>query len=1317
MTAIALLADGVALGGGRPSRADNLPNPQADPPMTLAGERAEAQRLQAYRGSSAGRAERASSRSAYHGQSDREALATVRDKFSSLLDTPTVKAPNPASGQKLDGFVNDFTAVVSDDAGHRGVMDSSFPVRGKTQSGDSAPIDMGLVDAGASAYAPKSTAADVRIPDDSRGKLRFPDQSFGVSLDGAAAQGASIESNKAFFANALTDTDLVLEPEPVGAELSVVLRSADAPSSVPLRFDLSGGQHLQLNDSEPSSAAVVDGNKQVASIAPATAVDAQGQPLAVSYKVAGDRLVMNVDTSGDVAYPVLVDPVIGVYDQNGWSAGSANTQGYTWKNWDQATYADAVGAPNTQWSVCNNSGSIVKKFYFCEGTLSGTLTAGGPLYLKGNTTLNYGASDWAEWVKYARTDSYIYGFDANSISNVANHAQFFMGIWSANWGWENPGSVTWGNGSTSTDAAQAGTASYETFPGAELSSAVRYIRAHGGQPAPSNPITPGNIAVFGMDMAAGIPGTPLPYIAIGGGSTYSSEIYAPTVTQVSHTNTAYYGWSTSVTDSVSASAHDRGLGMGTLKLIGTNMPAGATTSACTQNGAPANTSGLNAQNYYDTCTLDLSLPYSANTTYTAPEGQTTYTARATDLVGNQTDSTWVTKVDSSNPGVALSGSLYDRRGQTLPDGTYDLTINATDGSHASAAAERSGVKSVEVRVNGDQEEYWEQTCATSSCPMTQTWQFNTQDWPASEQVITVVVTDQLDHSTTSEEIHVTPSGSAVPDIGLDVADIDVDALTDPPVVTDTLTAPRLLPPLFKPLKDVANALDDATIPSGTPIAGEDTAEADRTEENVFVDDIGSSGTFTAAGNNTTTTVVGKNRDGIANEPTRADANHVPPDPTGAMGPDRYVEATNARVAIYRRSDMALMGDQALSKFVRNTGDDVYDPQINWDAQSKRWLFVAVYSTNNRHTHRLAYRWSKSQDPALDNWCPTRFTAASALQDDYPKLGHNRNFLIVGSNVYDTSETFQGSRIFVATKPGPKQTGCPTPAAHRYFPRVGYLKTADDQDAFTPVPANTIGRPYSGYIVAADYPGSAGANQIMVWHINGSPSSPGLTRDDNINVSTYAFPPDVPQPNSSDRLESWDTRLMNAVAAVDPDDGKLTIWTQHTIRGPENRAAVRWYEIQPPRAPTDPRTPRQQGLVQSANHHAFNAAISPAGNGNDAAINYAVGGRTVTVRLRARTRHGNTAPGTMLGEVTLVKSPDSNRSGDCLFPGDPCRWGDYAGASPDPSNPAIIWGSNEYTKSLTGYTCPGWVDPEDPNHAPYSGPCPHWGTRNFALRAP
>jgi VCBS repeat protein len=707
---------------------------------------------------------RLASRDAYRDETASEALATVRQKFPEFLDTAPLAWPALRAGDELKGYLNNETAIVADPSGKRGVVESTVPLRGTTPDGSRVPIDLSLVDAGNSTYTPKSAAAAVRIPDNAGGELRFPDQSFGVSLDGANRQAATVSSNKAFFANVVQDGDLVLEPRPQGAEVSLILRSPAAPTSLPLRFSLAAGQRLKLVDSSsdlpPGTVEVLDGDKRIAAVYPALAVDAQGQSVPVSYQLNGDRLVMQVDTSADVGYPLLVDPTIGVYDNNGTSVGSGTT-GYTWPNWDPATQTEPPNTTTNTWSYCNNQASNPsKKYYFCQGSLTGSKTAGGPLFIKPNASLTYNDEEWAQWVHIAPADAYIYRFDAAMLNNVTvAQAQLAVGVRKADGSnWET-GDVMWGNGTLGDqgDATPAGSAAYRTptNPPTNLVNATRYLFVHDGgtyqtNPTPASAITPANKAVLRLIMSAGQPGgwnTALPYIQMGGAATWESETYAPTLTPVSHTTTPPADWVESYADTISTTATDRGLGMGTISASGPGLSA-------RKDGCTATSGGpTGAQNLYDACAapppgccLSLALP---NSTYTAPQGINNYTLTATDLVGNHNpaqDQTWQVKVDNSPPVIApLSGTLWNARGTQLADGTYTLHVDATDGSTSSLAAQRSGVASIEVFVDGNQQDAAEQSCPAGSCPLSFDWTLNAADYTGGQHTVEVMATDQLGH--------------------------------------------------------------------------------------------------------------------------------------------------------------------------------------------------------------------------------------------------------------------------------------------------------------------------------------------------------------------------------------------------------------------------------------------------------------------------------------------------------------------------------------------------------------------------------------------
>ncbi|MFL5894393.1 MAG: PKD domain-containing protein [Thermoleophilaceae bacterium] len=452
-------------------------------------------------------------------------------------------------------------------------------------------------------------------------------------------------------------------------------------------------------------------------------------------------------------------------------------------------------------------------------------------------------------------------------------------------------------------------------------------------------------------------------------------------------------------------------------------------------------------------------------------------------------------------------------------------------------------------------------------------------------------------------------------------------------------------------------------------------------------------------------------DGSLNQPGMAATDNAanqgtPPDPTGAVGPSHYVEFVNSSVAIYSKSTLAMVGSEVtLDNFIGRPGDNVFDPQIQFDPVANRWFYLADdcttadCSTNNF----LAYGFSKSADPT-GGWCPYFVRSDDGVNgffDDYPKLGHNDTHLIFGTNVFDLV-SFVSARIWTVPKPAAGTIAtCPSPGTADYWSGAAAapvkngnlatapLMTSNGQFGFTPVPANTQDASANGYVVAAGDP--PGGTKIMAWHVD---SSGALHADGNMTVGSFDIPAYVPQPGSTDVLDSSDTRLTQAVAHADPDaSGAEAVWTQHTIRA-GNRSVDRWYELIPSTLTT-----RQEGEIAAAPNFVFNGAITPTLAGNEAVIQYNVGGN-VLAEIRASSRTSSTALGTMVNEATLGTSTDADQDFSChsVDPTSPsCRWGDYAGITPDPDLCVHhrAWGTNQ----LLG--------------AP-NGSDPHWTTRNFAL---
>ena len=436
----------------------------------------------------------------------------------------------------------------------------------------------------------------------------------------------------------------------------------------------------------------------------------------------------------------------------------------------------------------------------------------------------------------------------------------------------------------------------------------------------------------------------------------------------------------------------------------------------------------------------------------------------------------------------------------------------------------------------------------------------------------------------------------------------------------------------------------------------------------------------------------------------SDYSVAPPDSTGAIGPNNYVEMVNQLIGVYDRNLNQVSSTDDGSFAGAGASLTVSDPQIQWDGQGGRWLYAAVGVATG--SNALLFGWSKTSDPSdlANGWCRFGIQRGSSL-DDYPKLGHDDNFISIGSNVYDdtTNYRFVTANVFAIPKPAAGDTSCAVGSATYWADATQVLHNADGSIAFTPVPANTADASALGYIVAAHSPvdgTGTSAPKVMVWHLARVGGSPSLVADGEVAVSNFSIPAPVPQPGTSATLDTLDARLTQAVAVNDPGAGGAKgIWTQHTVAGTSGRSVVRWYEIL---AGTPP-TLRQHGEVASSSDFVFNGAISPSIGGNSAAVFYNRGGASTLPVIGAQTRGASTPLGSLdAGELLIGQSSAADVDFTCGYssPTAPCRWGDYAGASPDPSNPGVVWGSSQVTGGC--YILCGFFA--------------QWQTRNFAVVA-
>lgn len=431
------------------------------------------------------------------------------------------------------------------------------------------------------------------------------------------------------------------------------------------------------------------------------------------------------------------------------------------------------------------------------------------------------------------------------------------------------------------------------------------------------------------------------------------------------------------------------------------------------------------------------------------------------------------------------------------------------------------------------------------------------------------------------------------------------------------------------------------------------------------------------------------------------ADGTPPDTTGAIGPDRYIEAVNTSFGIFSRSGAPLGSGDLSSLTGVPTGLFGYglsDPQMMWDAKTQRFYYAAVYYDSLFFSDNgIALGFSTTATPTgASDFCKYVLGYGGELPD-YPKLGDSSDFLLFGSNNFGTfASTYDGSSFAIVNKP-PAGATCPDASIFSVH-GSGVLHNADGTLAATPVPANLVDDANgAGYVVAnADVSTTPSASFVSVYSVttvgvdaNGNPV-PEVSGPRNVSVPAYAMPANAPQQDSPYLLDTLDGRFEAAVAAVDPGHGgALGLWTAHAVFG-GGGAEERWYEID-----ADAGSLLQSGKASSPSLSIWNGAVSSdrantgasGAFGANMAMSVSTSSATSYPAIQFVTKSGTSAQSAL---TNLVQASGPNVDFSCSS-SDPCRWGDYSGASPDPAATGAgkVWLANQYNVAGGNASSAAW----------------------------
>src|SRR5438552_1193212 len=289
---------------------------------------------------------------------------------------------------------------------------------------------------------------------------------------------------------------------------------------------------------------------------------------------------------------------------------------------------------------------------------------------------------------------------------------------------------------------------------------------------------------------------------------------------------------------------------------------------------------------------------------------------------------------------------------------------------------------------------------------------------------------------------------------------------------------------------------------------------------------------------------------------QSEADLAPPDPTGAIGPNSYIELINLRYGIYGR-DASVVEEGDLGALTLFPVGELSDPQIVWDPTAQRYYYLVLDFYNSAY----AFGYSMNADPRSSTDFCHYFVGGfydSLYLPDYPKMAVTQDFVLVGTNVFLLAAFYTGSDVDWFQKP----TDPVCPAQLGAGSIFSNLKNANGSQTSTPEPAVSADVTSGGWIVGSADVGTGSANYLTVFNVTKNALGYAAIRGPTpVTVAPYQMPANAPQSGTTQLLDTMDTRLTHAVAGYDPRIGATAIWTAHAVFGGAG-SEDRRYDINP-----------------------------------------------------------------------------------------------------------------------------------------------------------
>lgn len=404
---------------------------------------------------------------------------------------------------------------------------------------------------------------------------------------------------------------------------------------------------------------------------------------------------------------------------------------------------------------------------------------------------------------------------------------------------------------------------------------------------------------------------------------------------------------------------------------------------------------------------------------------------------------------------------------------------------------------------------------------------------------------------------------------------------------------------------------------------------------------------------------------------QSESGYLPPDPTGAAGPNHYVHSVNSIVKIFDKLGNLEYGPVNLSTFL-GIGSNNGDPIVMYDQLADRW-FVSEFGSLGSNLG-LAIGVSVTNDPT---------GAYNVYQYDFGLLPDYPHYGLWHDGYYGTFNSGGDSGAFVLERDEMLEGGASPQLVRFDLPLVVWnpltIRSAE--------PANLLGTEvdtdlpgYFTYLQDDAWGGNIPFDHLKVWEVemdwnnadNSTISAPLEIQTDPFDAGEVFGDGNgaIRQPGTSQRLAGHGGIISFAANYRPFENHNSWLITFNTFIDANETGGIRWIELR--NDDTNPWEIYQEGTYSIADGH---SRLMSSAN-MDALGNIAMAYTTASENLKVSLRYTGRFDGDPLGQMTLAETTIIDGNGVRTNTN---RYGDYAHMTMDPDN-FTFWYTADYFSS-------------------------------------